>query len=65
MSAKRFPEFEQRREVAGRLAREYQTPFVPFQSSFDRALADDSPPSYWAADGVHPTAAGHQLMADA
>jgi len=65
VSAKWFPEFDQRRAVAGRLAREYQTRFVPFQSNFDRALADDSAPAYWAADGVHPTAAGHQLLADA
>lgn len=59
-----FPEFEERRAVASRLAREYGTRFVPFQSAFDAALNDDSPPSYWAADGVHPTPAGHQLMAD-
>ncbi len=65
VSAKWFPEFEERRAVAGELAAEFQTRFVPFQSAFDRALADDSPPSYWAADGVHPTAAGHQLLADA
>jgi lysophospholipase L1-like esterase len=65
VSGKWFPEFDQRREVAGRLAREFEARFVPFQSVFDRALADDSPPAYWAADGVHPTAAGHQLMADA
>jgi lysophospholipase L1-like esterase len=64
VSSRWFPEFDQRREVAGRLAREFQTRFVPFQSSFERALSDDSPPSYWATDGVHPTAAGHQLLAD-
>ncbi|HEU4580178.1 MAG TPA: SGNH/GDSL hydrolase family protein [Polyangiaceae bacterium] len=64
VSSRWFPEFDQRREVAGRLAREFQTRFVPFQSSFERALTDGSPPSYWAADGVHPTAAGHQLLAD-
>ena len=65
VSARWFPEFDQRRDVVGRLALEYQTLFVPFQSSFDRALSDDSAPAYWAADGVHPTAAGHQLLADA
>ena len=64
VSSRWFPEFDQRREVAGRLAREFQTSFVPFQSSFERALTDGSPPAYWAADGVHPTAAGHQLLAD-
>jgi len=30
---------------------------------FDEALSDTTPPSYWAGDGVHPTMAGHALMA--
>ncbi len=64
VTGKWFPEFEQRQEVAVRLAREYRTRFVPYQSAFNAALSDGSPPSYWAADGVHPTPAGHQLMAD-
>jgi acyl-CoA thioesterase I len=46
------------------LAREHRTRFMPFQSACDAALSDGTPPSYWAADGVHPTPAGHQLMAD-
>jgi lysophospholipase L1-like esterase len=29
---------------------------------FDKA-ANEAPPAYWAFDGVHPTAAGHLLMA--
>ena len=36
--------------------------FVPFQSMFDEA-AKHAPPAYWAGDGVHPTMAGHALMA--
>ncbi len=29
---------------------------------FNRAI-EPAPPEYWAADGVHPTLAGHALMA--
>jgi lysophospholipase L1-like esterase len=59
-----FPEFAERRAVAGALASELGIPFVPFQTVFNRALKR-AKPEYWAADGVHPTPAGHQLMADA
>jgi len=57
-----FPEFDQRRAVAKRMADEFKLTFVPFQSMFDEA-ATKAPPSYWAGDGVHPTLAGHALMA--
>jgi lysophospholipase L1-like esterase len=60
-----FPEFEERRGAAARVARAAGATFVPFQASFDRAVQGGSAPEYWAADGVHPTPAGHQLMADA
>jgi lysophospholipase L1-like esterase len=60
-----FPEFDQRRAVAAQLAREVGATFIPFQAVFDRALTDGSAPERWAADGVHPTPEGHQLMADA
>jgi len=57
-----FPEFDQRRAVAKKLADELKLTFVPFQSMFDEA-AKSAPPQYWAGDGVHPTLAGHALMA--
>jgi lysophospholipase L1-like esterase len=60
-----FPEFEERRAVASRLAKEFRTPFVAFHALFERALASGCAAEYWAEDGVHPTPAGHQLMADA
>ena len=60
-----FPEFDERRAVAARLAQRSGAAFVPFQDVFDRALRAGSTPEYWAADGVHPTPQGHQLMADA
>jgi len=37
--------------------------FVPLQSMFDE-LAAKAPPEYRAADGVHPTPAGHAAIAD-
>jgi lysophospholipase L1-like esterase len=57
-----FPEFDQRRAVARKLAESLKLCFVPLQSMFDRATGD-APPQYWAGDGVHPTLAGHALMA--
>jgi lysophospholipase L1-like esterase len=57
-----FPEFDQRRAVAKKLADEMTLTFVPFQSMFDDATKN-APPQYWAGDGVHPTLAGHALMA--
>ena len=56
-----FPEFDQRRAVAKRLADELKLTFVPFQTMFDDAVKS-APPAYWAGDGVHPTLAGHALM---
>ena len=55
-------EWDQRRAVACKLAQEFRAPFVQFQAMFDEAVRL-APPEYWAADGVHPTAAGHMLMA--
>jgi lysophospholipase L1-like esterase len=57
-----FPEFDERRAVAKKLAEEFKLTFVPFQAMFDEA-AKLAPPAYWAGDGVHPTLAGHALMA--
>ncbi|WJH32798.1 SGNH/GDSL hydrolase family protein [Paenibacillus sp. CC-CFT747] len=37
--------------------------FVPFQETFDEACGR-APAEYWVWDGVHPTAAGHHLMAE-
>lgn len=56
-------EMDQRREIVHKLAQQYGSLFVPFQSMFTTAL-EQHPAPYWAEDGVHPTNAGHQLMAD-
>jgi lysophospholipase L1-like esterase len=55
-------EIDQRCEVVARLAHEFDAVLVPFQSMFNEAVKS-APPAYWAEDGVHPSAAGHQLMA--
>ena len=55
-------EIDERRAVVAKLAKEFGAVLVPFQSMFDEAV-NLAPPEYWAADGVHPSAAGHHLMA--
>lgn len=63
VDAKWFPEFDERRAVAARVAKDAQATFIPLQSMFTQ-LAKSAPPSYWLADGVHPTIAGHAAIAD-
>jgi lysophospholipase L1-like esterase len=58
-----FPEFDQRRAAAKKVAHQAGTIWVPFQTMFDEAVAAGTAPSYWAGDGVHPSLAGHSLMA--
>lgn len=59
-----IPVFDEYRAISRDLATKYDAVFVPFQSVFDQALLR-APAEYWAADGVHPSIAGAQLMADA
>ena len=58
-----FPEFDERRAVARRVAERAGVTFVPLQAPLDEA-ARRTGPAYWAADGVHPTPAGHGLIAE-
>ena len=57
-----FPEFDQRRQIVRKLADEAEAVFVPFQTAFNDAC-NRAPADHWAADGVHPSIAGHMLMA--
>lgn len=59
-----FPEFDEYRAAAKRVAEAHRAAWVPFHERFERALSF-APAEYWAGDGVHPTAAGAALMADA
>ena len=53
----------QRAKIVEKLATKYGAPFVRFQKVFDEARKR-APAEYWLYDGIHPTQAGHQLMAD-
>ena len=57
-----FPEFDERRKAAKRVAEKAEATFVEFQTMFDEAVKEATP-GYWAGDGVHPSMAGHALMA--
>ena len=60
-----YPEMDERRAACKRVATKMDCSFVPFQTIFDEATTDETPASYWAGDGVHPSMAGHALMAKA
>jgi lysophospholipase L1-like esterase len=55
--------FSDYQQIARNIAGEFDATWVPFQEAFNEAL-EYAPAPYWAADGVHPTMAGAQLMAD-
>jgi lysophospholipase L1-like esterase len=59
-----MPDFTGYRQAAKEIARDFEAGFIPYQSVFDEA-SKEVEPTYWTADGVHPTLAGSQLMAEA
>lgn len=58
-------EIDARRAVVKKLAEEFGAIFIPLQGMFDEALKRNSNTLYWLRDGVHPTSAGHKLIAEA
>lgn len=54
-------ETEKRAAAAKRIAEKYSLPFVPLMEKFD-AAAEIAPAGHWTFDGVHPTAAGHEII---
>jgi lysophospholipase L1-like esterase len=57
------PDIDERRAKVKAIASEMADVYVPFQTMFDD-LCKIAPPDYWAGDGVHPSPAGHQKMAE-
>ena len=54
----------QYQKAAKKMADEFNAIWVPFQKVFDEAVKH-APATYWTGDGVHPSMAGAQLMAEA
>lgn len=57
-------ETEKRAACAKCVAQKHGLTFIPLQDKFD-AAEKLAPASYWLSDGVHPTSAGHELIARA
>jgi lysophospholipase L1-like esterase len=53
-----------RQRMVRQLADDFGATFIGFQAVFNDACRQ-APPAYWSEDGVHPTLAGHGLMARA
>lgn len=62
--AARRAELATRQAAARRIAAKYALPLIPYQQVFDDAVKQ-APAEHWSWDGVHPTYAGHGLMARA
>lgn len=59
-----WPIIDERRAIVKKIAEDYKAVFVPFQTVYNEAL-NKAPAEYWAPDGVHPSIAGHKIMAEA
>jgi lysophospholipase L1-like esterase len=55
-------DIERRREVMKKLATKFNAVFIASQEVFNNAC-EKAPAEYWMWDGVHPTVAGHELLA--
>jgi lysophospholipase L1-like esterase len=58
-----YPAFNDYRAASKEIADKYEAAYIPYQSIFDKAQKE-APGSYWTGDGVHPSLAGAELMAD-
>src|ERR1051325_2895975 len=56
-------EFQERQVMASRVAAKAGAIFVPLQRTLDQLSADGSAAT-WTSDGVHPTLAGHAVIAE-
>jgi lysophospholipase L1-like esterase len=59
-----YPEFFDYQKAAKDIATQFGATFIPLQKIYDEAQKQ-APGAYWTGDGVHPTLAGAQLMAQA
>lgn len=54
-------EVKKRAEMARKISEKHALAFIPLQAGFDE-LAKNEGAGYWLADGVHPTAMGHEFI---
>jgi lysophospholipase L1-like esterase len=59
-----YPEFYGYQKAAMEIAAQFKATFIPYQRIYNEAITR-APGVYWTGDGVHPTLAGAQLMAQA
>lgn len=59
-----YADIVKRQTIVRKLAAKYGAAVVDFQQALDDACRR-APAAYWIWDGVHPTTAGHQILADA
>lgn len=59
-----LPVLQERQAELRCIAKEFDAVFIDLQRIFDEACAV-KPSSFWSADGVHPSLAGHHLIANA
>jgi lysophospholipase L1-like esterase len=59
-----YPAFTQYQQAAREIAANAGAVFIPYQDIFNKAQKS-APGVYWTYDGVHPSVAGSQLMAQA
>ncbi|TVR42651.1 MAG: GDSL family lipase [Planctomycetota bacterium] len=59
-----FDDLRPRQAAIAELAAKHQARLIPYQRHFDEACKR-APAAHWAPDGVHPSPAGHWLMAQA
>lgn len=58
-----FPDLDEMRAATARVAARTGAVFVPLQDALDEA-ASGTGPTQWTSDGIHPTDAGHRLIAE-
>lgn len=57
-------ELDPKIQAVRQIATDFDAPLIPLDGMFTAACSYATP-EYWTEDGVHPTLAGHQLIADA
>ncbi len=58
------PDMERAADVVRRIARRERAELVDLARAMDEAVLNTVPPAELAADGIHPTPAGHRLIAE-